>query len=379
MKKLDLIGIPLQGLGMENFGLLTFRTDHFLINQETLETRKRRICLLILHETSHLWFGDLVTVRWWKYLYLKEGFARFLEYTVACILYPQIDWWDHFLSSNYPMARYLDSSQLKLHPIEVPIDRARDVENIFDTISYAKASNVIRMACDFVGQEKFFFSLSQLISSHAYDSIVTEDLWSCLNTYANLESSFMNVWVKFPGHPTLNLTRVSTDSSTLVFRITQQSLSRTKSPIKNHPVDSQLDVFYPLPFLNIMLIDSLGNQSFLKTKMMSNSILINFNQVAGDLEKVIVKLNWNQSSFVSSNYPNEMWELFIQAILDKKFPKSDIHGLLTDSIENCLCDNLDFTICDRLIKACSVYDDDDNINFHLTNNIPFSSLRKKST
>src|SRR5690242_10663202 len=96
--KLDIVPIQdLPVLGMENWGMMSFNQDFLLVDQSTPFSRIQRISRLICHETLHQWFGDLTTMKWWKYLWLKEGMARYLEYVLINEFYPNWNYWTHYL------------------------------------------------------------------------------------------------------------------------------------------------------------------------------------------------------------------------------------------------------------------------------------------
>lgn len=349
--KLDLMEIPLSGLGMENFGIATFSTGYLTIINSTTLAIKKRICLLILHEISHMWFGDMVTVRWWSYLYLKEGFARLLEYTVATILYPEHCWWDHFLANHYGPSRILDMAASRTHPVEVPIHRARDAEDIFDFISYAKGASVLRMSSDVLGHECFLAALPVLINSHLYHSIETPDLWKCFQDAQDKSSEERTVlfnvdtlepWVKRPGHPTLSFTTShsapssDTGKRNLNIELTQalhcaaghEDLFRVSHPLASYCQDDQGHVCYPIASVEIKIFFADGSSTVMHKPCLENTVSLTFNDVLPTEGEYTVLLNASHRGYFAVNYTEAQWD-DILGLLDR-FSTTEVLGLLIE-------------------------------------------------
>lgn len=355
INKLDLVEIPLSGLGMENFGLATFRTGYLTITDRTTVAIRNRICLLILHEISHMWFGDMVTVRWWSYLYLKEGFARLLEYTVATILYPENCWWDHFLSNHYGPSRILDMSPRRTHPVEMPIHRARDAEDIFDFISYAKGASVLRMSSDVLGSERFLAALPDLINTHLYHSIDSSDLWKCFQRAQDSANSTkegestpgfvidsLETWVKRPGHPTIAFTTEASASSsasglrdlTLHFTqhlhcgVGQEDLFRVTHPLAPYCQDSEGRVCYPIPVVEIKLFFPDGSSKVVNKPLYEHSASYTLTDILPAEGSYTVLLNASHRGYFAVEYTEEQWDELL-AILDR-CSTTEILGLLIE-------------------------------------------------
>lgn len=139
LPKMDMIAIPDFAAGaMENWGLVTYREIDLLCDTAKVSTvRKQRVASVVTHELAHQWFGNLVTMEWWNDLWLNEGFANFMQTYSANALFPEWSIWETFVSDDQSAALRLDSLRSS-HPIQVPIPKAEDVEEIFDAISYCK-------------------------------------------------------------------------------------------------------------------------------------------------------------------------------------------------------------------------------------------------
>jgi len=331
LEKLDLIGVPLDGLGMENFGLLTFRSTHFIIDESTPLALRKRICLLILHEVSHLWFGDMVTVKWWSYLYLKEGFARLLEYTVATILYPEYCWWDHFLTNHYGPSRLIDMNPSRTHPVEVPIMRAKDSESIFDFISYAKGASILRMSSDMMG-EAFFASLPHLINTHKYHSIETNDLFECFKKSSGQDASIMSKWLKHNGHPivTFSTTPHAILPNTMVIEISQDvhQLPGDALRLTNTCTDEEGHICYPIPLVEIKIFSPSGQTLTVNRTLFKHSDTYTIEGLPCPIDEAIVLVNASHRGYFAVNYSLAQWEKIHHA--KHLFNSTEILGLLIE-------------------------------------------------
>jgi aminopeptidase N len=146
LKKLDLISLHTMHVrAMENWGCITFNSMVLLMDPETTSVSLiERNSRTVAHEIAHMWFGNLVTMDWWSDIWLNEGFARFCEFECLHSLYPKANYGDFFIRDVFSSAIKADSKH-STHPIEMEIPDPEKLEEIFDTISYAKGSSFIRM------------------------------------------------------------------------------------------------------------------------------------------------------------------------------------------------------------------------------------------
>jgi len=207
LPKLDMIAIADFAAGaMENWGLVTYRETALLIDEKTSGIASRqRVAYVVAHELAHQWFGNLVTMEWWKELWLNEGFATFVGNQAVDHLFPEWDTWTQFLSQYHNKALELDSLESS-HPIEVEVRSSGEINEIFDAISYNKGAVVIRMIANVIGNEAFRKGLVLYLNTHKYKNAVTQDLWAALSTASGFPvSDFMNNWTKLTGFPLLSV------------------------------------------------------------------------------------------------------------------------------------------------------------------------------
>lgn len=206
---------------MENWGLVTYREVDLLMDTSkpsASTSRKQRIAIVVAHELAHQWFGNLVTMAWWDDLWLNEGFAAFSEHFCVNALFPDWKIWDQYTTDAMGHALRLDALRTS-HPIQVPIRRAEEVEQVFDAISYCKGSSVVRMAECVVGQENFQKGLQIYMKRHAYGNTVTMDLWNAWTEATAAAGgntdvgALMHSWTSKMGHPYLIVVDEKWDST----------------------------------------------------------------------------------------------------------------------------------------------------------------------
>ncbi|PIA42941.1 hypothetical protein AQUCO_02000412v1 [Aquilegia coerulea] len=206
LPKLDMVAIPDFAAGaMENYGLVTYRETALLYDdQNSAAVNKQRVAVCVAHELAHQWFGNLVTMEWWTHLWLNEGFATWVSYLAADSLFPEWNIWTQFLDETTD-GLTLDGLT-ESHPIEVDIQHASEIDEIFDAISYEKGASVIRMLQSFLGPECFQRSLASYIKLYACSNAKTEDLWAVLEKESGEPvSKLMNSWTKQQGYPVISV------------------------------------------------------------------------------------------------------------------------------------------------------------------------------
>jgi len=207
LPKVDMIAIPDFSAGaMENWGLVTYREVALLCDEKKVSAiQKQRICTVITHELAHQWFGNLVTMEWWDDLWLNEGFANWMQNFAADAIHPEWNIWESFVGSEQQMALNLDSLRSS-HPIQVPIGRAEEVEEVFDAISYCKGGSVVRMIYAVLGNDKFQEGLKLYFQRHQYGNTETHHLWQAwADASGKPLPAMMGSWTEKMGFPVVKL------------------------------------------------------------------------------------------------------------------------------------------------------------------------------
>ncbi|GET89391.1 aminopeptidase-like protein [Leishmania tarentolae] len=186
---------------MENWGCITFREQTLLASEEASAMQKERVAVVVAHELAHQWFGNLTTMAWWSDLWLNESFATYMATWAVNKVFPEWVVDTQFVHDEGSRAFQLDAMRSS-HPIELPVQNVREVDSIFDAISYSKGAMVLRMAAKFVGEEGFQRGLMDYLSRYAYASATSLQLWEALSGPAtpNLKEALQR-WTREQGYP----------------------------------------------------------------------------------------------------------------------------------------------------------------------------------
>jgi puromycin-sensitive aminopeptidase len=175
--KYDQAAVPGFGAGaMENVGLVLYRQSALIMDPRTASWQaEKRIAHVVAHETAHMWFGNLVTMKWWDDLWLNEAFAEWVSTKALDDLNPEYRVWDDFMAAkNGAMA---DDSLESTHPIYNPVDTPAEAAEMFDSITYEKGCAVLRMLEGFLGEERFREGIRTYMKEFAESNAAGADLW----------------------------------------------------------------------------------------------------------------------------------------------------------------------------------------------------------
>ncbi len=202
-EKYDQLFVPEFNAGaMENAGCVTF-TETYVFRSKTPEAFHERRAVTVLHELAHMWFGDLVTMRWWDDLWLNESFAEFAS-TLATA---EATRWDQAWTTFSAMEKswaYRQDQLPTTHPVIADIRDLEDVEVNFDGITYAKGASVLKQLVAWVGREQFFSGLRAYFRAHAWGNTVFSDLLGELSTASGRDlDDWVQRWLMTSGVTTL--------------------------------------------------------------------------------------------------------------------------------------------------------------------------------
>ena len=235
--KLDFVPIPdMNYRAMENLGCIIFKNEAMLFSHFQPISEKKFVSRTICHEISHMWFGDLVTMEWWDDIWLNEGFARIFEFLCLTeIEKKENNFWDNFIYYIYEQALIFDERN-DTHPIVRKIGEIQMIDKIFDTISYAKGSSVIKMLMHYIGIDNFRKSISMYLKKYMYKNTNTSMLWECFDEITKLKiSELMNEWVNISGHPLLTIDIIKKDEK-YFFKLEQTSMLQDDNTLWKLPV-----------------------------------------------------------------------------------------------------------------------------------------------
>jgi puromycin-sensitive aminopeptidase len=206
--KLDLVALPDFAFGaMENLGCVTFRESLLLVDPERVTQAERtNAALTIVHEIAHMWFGDLVTMKWWNGIWLNEAFATFMEHAGVDAYRPEWRTWDDFAVAR---AAALEIDALaSTRPVEYDVRTPEDADGMFDVLTYQKGGAVVRMLERWLGADEFRAGVRAYLDRYRYGNTETTDLWDAIEEAAGQPvRRIMDAWIFRPGFPLMEVTR----------------------------------------------------------------------------------------------------------------------------------------------------------------------------
>ncbi|KAG0208512.1 Aminopeptidase 2 mitochondrial [Mortierella sp. GBA30] len=315
---LDLVAVPDFSPGaMENWGLITFRMHALLLAEDGAIDRKREIAATVIHEISHQWFGNLVTMDWWSDLWLFEGFATHLAYIVVDELFPSWDIWSEFVKRIQEVLKH-DALRTS-HPVEVGVANPSEITQIFDEVSYMKGASVLRMLDAWLGQEQLMRGIRKFLMTYMWGNANTEDLWVTLAEECKVDvPGFMRKWTRQTGYPVISITEL--DASTILIR---QNLFLSTGDVR----EQEDTLLWPVPLALATAADPTSRNIMMDTKELVLKV---------DTTQWY-KFNMGQTGFYRVSYPPRTLNLLGQTLLCKKLSgvetlgATDRVGLLTDA------------------------------------------------
>jgi aminopeptidase N len=196
--KYDQVIVPEFNSGaMENVAAVTF-SERFLSRSKITEDEKRERADVILHEMAHMWFGNLVTMRWWNGLWLNESFATWAAARAIEGATRFDGSWQAFLGTK--QWAYWEDQLVTSHPIEVPVPDTDQAFAIFDGITYGKGASALKQLAFFLGDEAFRDGLRRYFERNAFGNTDLADFMAALSEATGQDlSAWQKVWLETPG------------------------------------------------------------------------------------------------------------------------------------------------------------------------------------
>ena len=207
--KYDQIFVPEFNAGaMENPGAVTFHEDHYIFRSRVTDSAYEVRANTILHEMAHMWFGDLVTMKWWDDLWLNESFAEWAAHHAAERATRFTHAWAGFANQRKAWA-YRQDQLPSTHPIAADMVDLDTVYTNFDGITYAKGASTLKQLVAFVGEDAFLAGVRQYFRDHAFGNTEFADLLDALTAASGRDlGPWAQAWLQTPG---VNLLRANAD------------------------------------------------------------------------------------------------------------------------------------------------------------------------
>ncbi|WP_439690399.1 aminopeptidase N [Curtobacterium sp. SP.BCp] len=225
-EKYDQLFVPEFNAGaMENAGAVTF-TETYVFRSKVTDAIKERRVVTILHELAHMWFGDLVTMKWWNDLWLNESFAEWASTIATAEATEWTEAWTTFQAMEKSWA-YRQDQLPSTHPIVATINDLEDVQVNFDGITYAKGGSVLKQLVAWVGIDAFFAGVSAYFKKHHHANTELRDLLVELEATSGRDlSDWSALWLETAGVNTLRPEfDVDADGTITSFAVLQEAPS----------------------------------------------------------------------------------------------------------------------------------------------------------
>ncbi len=204
-EKLDFATIPgFQYGGMEHVGAIQYRESSLFLDNSATESRKLGRGKLIAHETAHMWFGDLVTMKWFSDVWMKEVFANFMADKIVNPSFPEINHNLQFVTNHYPSA-YSEDRTAGTNPIKQQLDNLKNAGTLYGRIIYNKAPIMMRQLEAAMGEASFQEGIKEYIATYKDGNAEWENLVEILDSKTSIDmKQWSDVWVNQSGRPVLS-------------------------------------------------------------------------------------------------------------------------------------------------------------------------------
>ncbi len=212
LKKCDQVALPdFESGAMENWGLVTYREIALLTDPDNRSVpTEQYVSMVVAHELSHQWFGNLVTMKWWDDLWLNESFASLMEHLVLDKLHPEWHQWEQYASQDIISCSNRDIYS-DVQAVGVGVKHPDEIGSLFDpAIVYAKGGRLLKMMREYIGDDGFREGLKTYFKKHAYKNTVRGDLWAEMSIASGKDiNALMTPWLEQSGMPVIKIIKDS--------------------------------------------------------------------------------------------------------------------------------------------------------------------------
>ncbi|XP_065808506.1 aminopeptidase Ey [Labrus bergylta] len=347
LAKSDQIALPDFSAGaMENWGLITYRETALLYNPDVSSNGDQEwVATVISHELAHMWFGNLVTMRWWNDLWLNEGFATYVSYLGADKAEPTWNMKDLIVLNEIIGVMGVDALASS-HPLsskEEDVLKPEDISQLFDSITYSKGAAVLRMLSEFITEDVFSKGLHTYLEEFKYQNTVYTDLWKHLQMAVDKAGvplpysveEIMNRWILQMGFPVVTI-----DSKT--GKISQKHFLLDPDSVVDRPSPFGYEWFVPVTWIKT---GGDEQQYWLQHKEATNT-----NMMLGPDDWLVA--NIKMKGFYRVNYDLENWERLLSKLSSKHqdIPETNRAQIIDDAFNLARAKMVDTTLALRTTK-----------------------------
>eukprot|EP00347_Sterkiella_histriomuscorum_P001356 403372348 len=343
--KYDQIFCPdLRVLGMENVGAVALNENEFLVPHEEMTENKRfTLAFTALKELAHMWFGNLVGMKWWSDLWLKQSFAVYMA--ASCMI--ESKEFESYANTDQIFVKLLFNavnSDIKstTHPIQAPVKHTIDAENVFDSISFDKGASYIKMMNNFVGRDAFKFGLKEYFAKYKFQNTELKDFINCLQMGSARTGS--NQEIRLWAHNWLTKSGINQ-----VIPVIEKNLDKGTYTLSIKQTSSQFgDPILKEQIIDIALYDNNGNERIIKNIRL-RQMEITPNVLEGRLDEfpAAILLNANNKGYCRVILDHQSQQFFLNnlSMIQSKVNRGYIWKKLFDQVRNKLLQPQDYLEC----------------------------------
>jgi aminopeptidase N len=274
-KKMGFVAIPdFQFGGMEHPGEVQYKASALFLDAGATQDQIIARLNVIAHETSHMWFGDMVTMDWFNDVWMKEVFANFMADKVTGSLMGEETFNLKFLTDHFPAAYGIDRTP-GANPIRQELNNLKDAGSLYGNIIYHKAPIMMRQLELLMGKENFQNGVREYLKTYAYRNATWPDLIKILSKYTTQDlTTWNNTWVNQPGRPVFNYSLVSKYGKIKRFILIQHA---ERGTTRTWPQSFEITMFYPGSIKTITVNMVKGVADLSETEGMKRPSFILFN------------------------------------------------------------------------------------------------------
>ncbi|KAL3103892.1 hypothetical protein niasHT_022407 [Heterodera trifolii] len=319
LPKCDVLAMPDFAMGaMENWGLITARENCSLYDPtKSPSTHKQLLPLLLSRRVAHFWFGNIDTKE--SEFWIKEGFASFMQNLFTVKNYPEFKIWSDFVDAEVVSRAMALDSLRSTHPIEVPIDNPNELEEIYDSITYAKSNSIIRMLFNHLGEATFQEAFRFFLKNKKKPK--TDNLCKSLTRVSQIQidvKALMSSWTQQMGFPLFTVEEKILDGDRIELHLKQSRFLADGSHDEANPV-------WQVPFG----VTTATNPTHPKAKFLLMKAEDKF-IVDGVKSNEWVKVNSNFSSFFRVQYSPNMLKSLLDGVKNRELGVLDRYQLASD-------------------------------------------------
>ncbi|MEL7450682.1 MAG: aminopeptidase N [Pseudomonadota bacterium] len=234
--KYDQVIVPGLNIGaMENVAAVTFNETYLSRGGAHTRAEAEALADVLLHELSHMWFGNLVTPDWWDGLWLKESFATYMSHVAVSGITGDPSIWQTFFAKDKQRA-YLADQRVTTHPVDVPVGDTRDAFTHFDSITYNKGASVLKQLAHFVGDDAFRAGVQQYLREFSGKTTRLADFVAALSEHSSLDlEAWSNEWLYTAGVNTF-AAKVDCSEGSITSLTLQQTAADDQPRLRTHRV-----------------------------------------------------------------------------------------------------------------------------------------------